>query len=374
MVAKKKRVLIVEDTADIARLISSALEDVDPNLKIIICPSAEEAMLESAREAVQLLITDIRLPGISGTELVRKLSVRNPAMKVILITGLTGAQIGQQMEGIEPEGFFQKPFELSALIDVARRCLEGPAPRPGTRSLKPKAPAARLDVPVDLLAELRQSLNAPAVLLLRLDGALVAGSGEFPGGDFEPEWAALVKETLDGQQNLSERLGSQEPQNFAVLRGQSFDLLLAALRGYALVVALRPHASALRTALALEEIARLRPALAACLNDLPAQQPPAGASPDAEAPATPVQPPAQAAAPAQPAQAGDVPPPQKPAEEELGDFAALLERPQGELQSTDVDAFWESLAQSSAFQPESKESISFDKARKLGLVSDADSS
>ncbi len=388
MAAKKKRVLIVEDAQDVARLISSALESVHPNLKIMTCPSAEEAMLESAREGVQLLITDIRLPGISGTELIRKIGARNPAMKVILITGLSGTQIGRQMDGIQVEGFFRKPFDVNELLEVAERCLNGEAQsesqpaQPEASSPAPKQaaqpdaqPTKQEKAPQELiqaLDELRREANASAVLLVGPDGALTAATGPFPGGAFKPEWAPLVAQALDGQKPLAARMGLEAPQSALILAGKDCDLVIVSVGAHSLALALKPQAGPLRSALALEEVARARPQLEKALKDLPApakaetreeSRPAVEVKAAAQEPSKAVKQAAQTAVPAGPKA-------EQPSEPEaaLGDLAALFDG--GGLKPVDVDAFWDLLAEASAIEPMGKDSISFEKARKLGLVND----
>ncbi len=65
-----KRVLIVDDAIDLGRLLQDAVKTAHPEVPILVVPSAEEALLEFSRLTVDLLITDIRLPGMSGLELI----------------------------------------------------------------------------------------------------------------------------------------------------------------------------------------------------------------------------------------------------------------------------------------------------------------
>ena len=83
------RVLIVDDQKDVSRLLRSALETIEHELLVVEAPSGEEAILEATRTKVDLLISDFRLPGITGVELMKKFRVRNPDCKVILITGVS---------------------------------------------------------------------------------------------------------------------------------------------------------------------------------------------------------------------------------------------------------------------------------------------
>ncbi len=405
MAAKKKRVLIVEDALDVARLISSALESVDPNLKIMICPSAEEAMLESARVAVQLLITDIRLPGISGTEMIRKIRRRSPDLKVILITGLTETQIGRQMDGIQAQGFFRKPFDLNALIDVAERCLsdeekaaeqsadqDAPAepvkPEAQAQPSQPGALTAESPKKADLveplakhLTRLRQDANALAVVLMDSEGKVRAMVGEFPGGAFEQKWAAPVLEALDGQKALSQRMGLEAPQSALILHGKVVNLVIAALGAYTLALAIRPQASLLRLALALEEALSGQAQIEAVLKNMaaaalvpvraetPLEKPQESRSIAVDALSPKELPePVKETLPEGPKAPKAARPPEP--EAGLGSLAALFDAGGGGLKNEDVDAFWDSLAEASAIEPLAKDSISFEKARKLGLVND----
>ena len=58
-----KRILIVDDALDLGRLWQAAIKAAAPELEIVVVPSAEEALLEANYHSIDLLITDIRLPG-----------------------------------------------------------------------------------------------------------------------------------------------------------------------------------------------------------------------------------------------------------------------------------------------------------------------
>ena len=88
-----KHILIVDDALEIGRLLQSALATLDMKIKTMVVPSAEEALLEAAHYPIDLLVTDIRLPGLSGTDLVRKMRSLHPALKVIMITGMSRCRI-----------------------------------------------------------------------------------------------------------------------------------------------------------------------------------------------------------------------------------------------------------------------------------------
>jgi two-component system response regulator YesN len=98
-----RNVLIVDDQRDILRLLRSTLETLkNPEVKIFESPSGEEALLESTRHKVDLLISDYKLPGMSGVELMHKVRVRNPEAKVILISGTTERKVREEMLNAGP--------------------------------------------------------------------------------------------------------------------------------------------------------------------------------------------------------------------------------------------------------------------------------
>ncbi len=83
-----KRVLVVDDTREIGRMIQAALETLGPGLVTTVLPTAEEALQEIDRQTFDLMVIDVRLPGISGLELTRKLHSRKHTAKVIQISGI----------------------------------------------------------------------------------------------------------------------------------------------------------------------------------------------------------------------------------------------------------------------------------------------
>ena len=106
-------ILIVDDQRDIVRLLHSTLQTLGHTLEIVDAPSGEEALLEASRRKVNLLVADYLLPGISGVELMRKVKVRNPEMKVIFISGMTDRKARDEMLGAGAIAIFDKPIPLA---------------------------------------------------------------------------------------------------------------------------------------------------------------------------------------------------------------------------------------------------------------------
>lgn len=80
-----KRILIVDDDPNIRRLVTLALTDDSP-YQVSDVSSAEAALLHIARQPVDLLFTDIRMPGMNGLDLVKRVRELDPNTAVIVFT------------------------------------------------------------------------------------------------------------------------------------------------------------------------------------------------------------------------------------------------------------------------------------------------
>jgi CheY-like chemotaxis protein len=225
-------VLVVDDQRDIRRVLRAGLETIGLDLQVIDVPSGEEALLVLSNHQIDVLITDVRLPGISGLELKERARQRNPDVDLILITGLSDPGVRQRIESAGVAAFFYKPVEMMEFLDAVKRCLE----RAGTGQqgenpveVQNSNQQELVEPPsmADELANLRQTLNANAALLMDERGRSVAQAGEIPdimnGGPFI---TALLAASHAGAE-ISSNLGMLVPESFSIFRGLQTDFLLA---------------------------------------------------------------------------------------------------------------------------------------------------
>ena len=116
-------ILIVDDQRDVRLLLRTSLETLKLDLEIIDVPSAEEALLVLGKEQIDLMVVDIRLPGMSGLELHDRAGKRTPTTQLILITGLTDEKIQRQVAEAGAVAYFYKPIQIGHFLDVVRDCL-----------------------------------------------------------------------------------------------------------------------------------------------------------------------------------------------------------------------------------------------------------
>jgi CheY-like chemotaxis protein len=403
-----KRVMIVEDSIDVGRMYQDTIRSAYPNAGTTFVPSAEEGILEATRYSFDLIVADIRLPGISGFDLVRKVRVRQPDVKAIMVTGLKiDEDLEKQCKLVGADLLLPKPIGVAEFIQALeqvtgetaqagaaeasaarpkrsgrtgglRRAANEPKTSPLAAQRQAEAAAAssaaksRGDQPEpeaptlgSALAELRGSLGALAVIFLDDQGRVVAQAGEWPAADLEARLVPEVMAGLSALEKVSLQIHSGLPVAAHALRGQTFDLAFAPVGRFALLVFLRTSTGALRLALAFDQLLTTQVLLAGILGRMGLiirpytgiLEPPAPAAADA---------PARAQAPAE---AGVEAEPEDPAK--LQALEALLGKAGKQAVKGDADAFWDEATsgESSSSLPSSG-ALSYEQAQKLGLVGD----
>jgi len=122
--AKTARVLIVEDEEQVRVLLESVLRDAGYDVCAAGCVA--EAMETAGRMGqVDLLVTDVAMPGGSGLVLAHRLRELHPGVGVVFISGYPERWDAAGTPGAR---FLQKPFSMDVLLAHAREVLEGSAP------------------------------------------------------------------------------------------------------------------------------------------------------------------------------------------------------------------------------------------------------
>ncbi len=117
-----KPVWIIDDDRSIRWVFEKALAREDIDFKVFA--SAQEALQALATSTPQVVVSDIRMPGESGLELLRKMKDKLPALPVIIMTAysdLESAVAAFQGGAFE---YLPKPFDVDNAVDLIRRAIE----------------------------------------------------------------------------------------------------------------------------------------------------------------------------------------------------------------------------------------------------------
>lgn len=123
-------ILVAEDEPDLLHLMENTLASL--GYRVLTASSGEEALAVQARHdgPIHVLLSDIVMPGIHGTELAQRIRAIRPETRVVLMTGFPGRDIGTG--DIKNEKILQKPVDtaelarvLAAAVGEARRVPPG---------------------------------------------------------------------------------------------------------------------------------------------------------------------------------------------------------------------------------------------------------
>jgi DNA-binding NtrC family response regulator len=120
--ASKPYVLIVDDQEDIARGLALLLTEI--GVEVMTTSSGGEALEYIMRNPVDVVITDIRMPGLGGISLLQKIKEYRPRIEVILLTAF--GSIESAIEAMKKGAFHYvtKPFSNDELLIVVRRAVQ----------------------------------------------------------------------------------------------------------------------------------------------------------------------------------------------------------------------------------------------------------
>jgi len=344
-------------------MLRAALETLGSACKVMDVPSGEEAMLIISRQRVDLLIADVRLPGISGLELITRAQQRNQNLKLILVTGMTDPKIRKQAMDAQADAIFFKPVEIADFLDAVERCLGMKSP-PSETASEP-APALKTPDLLDRLSSLRQMLRLPAVILLDGEGRVRARAGDLSVREDEAGLIAAVRAVFTAGDQVSTMMGKDRPQNLLRLTGFRLNIYAVQVGAADLLVLAAPPDEE------EEQITKVIRSMRAAANELqlllstadsrevaPPPEPETGETIPPDAPAPQVK------------KAEPEPPPlPEVSEEALLELGSLLENAAQQHQAADVDAFWDSLMESeTGVAGTNGEALSYEEARKLGLA------
>ena len=117
-------ILVVDDDPMILSFIEEGIGLY--GYKPIVATSGEEALKLAENERVDILVTDIMMPGMNGIDLAKKFAVSNPEVKILFMSGYVCPSLAHQGVPESEYAFVQKPFAPKTLVRKIRNVLSGP--------------------------------------------------------------------------------------------------------------------------------------------------------------------------------------------------------------------------------------------------------
>ncbi|GAB4281437.1 MAG: hypothetical protein Kow0080_34950 [Candidatus Promineifilaceae bacterium] len=239
--AEVKRILVVDDHFEMLEFLRSMLELSNQDYEVLAVPSGEEGLLELKRTRFDLLITDVRLPGMSGFDLVRQVRRLAYDLPVIMITAYSSPQGQREAADLNVLRYFRKPLDTDAILTAVHVALYGES-TPVVKTATPsKQGASRVTIESTSavhrrLETLRADVGADGLLLVTQDGQIADRIGNLRGLDPDTVAQAVSANMLHSFQ-LSDLLAQEPPLTVQYHAGDKTELYFVNVaRRYAVVM------------------------------------------------------------------------------------------------------------------------------------------
>src|SRR2546422_7413797 len=115
-------ILLIEDDASLAANLCAVLKE--DGFKVTVCHRGDEGLRRASNDECDVVLTDLRLPGLGGLDLVRQLHDSQPRLPVVLMTAHGTIETAIEATKLGAYDYLQKPFEMPGLISVLHRAVE----------------------------------------------------------------------------------------------------------------------------------------------------------------------------------------------------------------------------------------------------------
>lgn len=121
--SRPKRILIVDDEPTLVFFLKQGLQEGEFPCQIDGASSGEEALTKLTYNSYDLLVTDLKMSGISGFTLVEVARSFHPDIGVILMTAFGSREVQDEVEQLGVNGYLTKPFSTTHLQEMINQIL-----------------------------------------------------------------------------------------------------------------------------------------------------------------------------------------------------------------------------------------------------------
>lgn len=221
-------ILIVEDESVIsytlAKMLQRASED---HFVVTTCRSVSQALELLVLHPFALVISDLRLPGRSGLELISLIRERYPETHTILMTGFGSAEVETQARRLT-DAYLTKPFNLPEVLQLVRNVLSQARTHPTARVLQVEQGPQHWK---KTLSELRTAVGAPYVMLLDLSGHTLVDDGN-PGVVDQSVLNALLCHSMAAANELARAFNESRALDLHYHDGEQYQIYSAKINDH----------------------------------------------------------------------------------------------------------------------------------------------
>ena len=113
---ENRRLLVVDDDPSVLRAVRAMARA--GGWDVIPCDGIEAAELALVRDPPDVVLLDVRMPGVRGTEGLRRVRDLAPDVAVVIMSGWVEDKVRDELEDVGHSGLFEKPFGAEALYEA----------------------------------------------------------------------------------------------------------------------------------------------------------------------------------------------------------------------------------------------------------------
>jgi len=115
-VMNSAKLLLVDDEEDFITALAERLRIRSYEARTVT--SGEAALLEIGNERPDVVILDLKMPGMDGLEVLREIKTRDPSIYVIMVTGSVDEHVGEQAMEAGATNYLVKPLDIEDLVGM----------------------------------------------------------------------------------------------------------------------------------------------------------------------------------------------------------------------------------------------------------------
>ena len=120
------KILVIDDEPGIRDLLDTLLRR--KGYDVVLAESGQKGLDLFRRERPDVVVLDLKMPGMDGLTVLQQVRSLNPKQPVIILTGAGTAEVEQQARALGVTEYVEKEFSLHRLGDALTRLLNDPAP------------------------------------------------------------------------------------------------------------------------------------------------------------------------------------------------------------------------------------------------------
>ncbi len=219
----EKHILVVDDEPKLAFFLGKALEQSNQDCRVSVANSGEEALRVVSEESpVNLLITDLRMPGINGLELMNSVRQKSPDTRLILMTAFGSAEVEETIQKFQVSRYLTKPFHLRDLLVATKKIL---ADLDVSQGGELAVSEPQFEAMSDALSDLRQSTGLECALLADPIGQVLLTDGSVPDVPIST-LLALFAGSFATDAEVARHLKDSTPRSLRYYEGKRYEMYM----------------------------------------------------------------------------------------------------------------------------------------------------